>query len=347
MGADLRRYTTLDGSPAGVSRRGVPRSERRNLNRLSDGSSALAEALRAIPDLTVRPQEPLARSTTLKIGGPAELLVEAASEAALSRLATATHAAGVPLHLLGLGSNILIPDAGLTGVVTRLVGELKRVRVRPPRISAGGGAVLAQVARKAAAAGLAGLETLAGFPSTIGGAVFMNAGSYGTEIADVLASVRVVERDGRRRRLAPADLEAAYRSTNLKRTGAIVTRAHFSLRSGDAAALLGRIDELNRKRWASLPSGVPNAGSIFKNPPGDYAGRLIEACGLKGRTVGGAQISEKHANVIVNRGGASAADVLALMRAAHDAVAERFGVRLEPEIILLGGLATRWRGETA
>jgi len=150
-----------------------------------------------------------------------------------------------------------------------------------------------------------------------------------------------VERDGRRHRISTAELEPRYRATNLGRTRAIVTRALFELAPGEPAGLLERIDELNAKRWASLPSGLPNAGSIFKNPGGDYAGRLIEACGLKGRREGGAEISERHANVIVNRGGATALDVVALMAEARGRVADRFGVDLEPEVVLLGGLRER------
>ena len=302
----------------------------------------LAERLAAVPGLALTAGAPLSRLTTLRIGGPAELLAEISSEPALVRLLVEARAAGVPFHLLGLGSNVLVPDAGLEGVIGRLTGALKRVRIRGRRVSAGAGAALGQVARRAAKAGLAGLEALAGFPSTVGGAVHMNAGSYGAEIQDVLVSARVVELDGTRRRLPTAALEPAYRSTILKRTGAIVTRALFELSPGDARALNARIDELNAKRWASLPSGVPNAGSIFKNPPGDHAGRLLEACGMKGASEGGARVSDKHANVIVNAGGATAADVLALMLRMRDAVAARFDVVLEPEVILAGELAGQW-----
>ncbi|KAB2957283.1 MAG: UDP-N-acetylmuramate dehydrogenase, partial [Thermoanaerobaculia bacterium] len=202
----------------------------------------------------------------------------------------------------------------------------------------GRGAPLAQVARRAAKAGLGGLEALSGFPSTVGGAVFMNAGCYGVEIRDVLRSARLVGRDGARRRVTTVELEPAYRSTNLKRSGEIVTRALFELAPGEPAALLARIDELNARRWQSLPSGVANAGSVFRNPPGDYAGRLIDACGLKGTRAGAAEISPRHANVIVNTGGATARDVLTLMRRMRDEVAERFGVRLVPELMLLGDL---------
>jgi UDP-N-acetylmuramate dehydrogenase len=303
----------------------------------------LADRLAGVAGLRLAAGEPLARHTTFRIGGPADLLLEAGSEAAVVAAVRAAGELAVPLEPLGLGSNLLVPDEGFRGAVLKLAGELRRVRIRGPRVSAGGGAPLAQVARRAAKAGLAGLEALSGFPSTVGGGVFMNAGCYGTEIRDVLRSARLVERDGARRRVSPEELEPGYRSTNLARSRAIVVRALFELRPGDPAALLARIDELNARRWSALPSGVANAGSVFRNPPGDYAGRLLEAAGLKGRRQGGAAVSERHANVIVNLGGATAADVLALMRAGRDAVAARFGVELEPELVLLGPLAARWR----
>jgi UDP-N-acetylmuramate dehydrogenase len=305
--------------------------------------TTLAEVLGGTEGLELRPGEPLAPHTTLRIGGPAELFVEVASEEALGRLLAEAKQHRVGVEILGLGSNVLIPDEGLEGVVARLGGELRDIEVRGERVEVGAALPLAQVARRLAEQGLVGLEALSGFPSTVGGAVVMNAGCYGTEIKDVLESATVVERDGRRRRLVVADLAAGYRSTRLQGSGAIVTRAVFRLRRGDAAVALARIEELNRRRRASLPSGLPNAGSVFKNPPGDFAGRLIEACGLKGRREGGAQISPKHANVIVNLGGASAHDVLTLMLAARGAVAALCAVELEPELVLAGGLGERWR----
>jgi len=311
--------------------------------RSTRGIDRLTGELAGVEGVRLAPGGPLARSTTFRIGGPAELLVEAPSEAAVARVVAAAGRAGVPLEVLGLGSNLLVPDDGVAGVVLVLRGELRRIRVRGRRVSAGAGAPLPLVARRAAKAGLAGLEALSGFPSTVGGGVFMNAGCYGTEIRDVLVSARVVERDGTRRRLSTAELEPVYRATNLRFSRAIVVRALFELELGDPAALLARIDELNARRWGSLPSGQPNAGSIFKNPPGDYAGRLIEACGLKGERHGGASISERHANVIVNLGGATALDVLTLMAEARRRVADRFAVELEPEIVLLGELRERWR----
>ncbi len=309
---------------------------------MADGLNAeLLRRLRATPGLEVKPGEPLARYTTFRIGGPAGLLVAAASERALRRLLAAL--GGVPCQLLGLGSNVLIPDEGLPGVVLRLVGGFRRVRIDGTAVEAGGAVPLARLARQTAGESLAGLEALSGFPSTVGGAVYMNAGSYGTEIRDVLEWATVVELDGRRRRLTSAELEPSYRRTVLQGTGAIVTRARFGLSAGDRAASLARIEELNRRRWSSLPTGRPNAGSIFRNPEGDHAGRLIEQCGLKGRRHGGARISPKHANVIVNERRAAAADVLELMLVARRAVEQRFGVELEPELVLTGSLAECWR----
>lgn len=306
------------------------------------GASRLEERLRSVPDLAVERGADLSVHTTFRIGGPAEWLVEVPTLRGLRSLLAAIEGAGVPFHLLGLGSNVLVPDEGLAGVVVRLSGYFCRLRVAGTRVSAGAAMPLARLARRMSSRGLVGLEALSGFPSTVGGAVFMNAGCYGTEIKDLLVHAWLVDRSGGLRRIGVADLGAGYRSTLLQDGDEIVTRACFALERGEPAAALERIRELNRRRRASLPSGFPNAGSIFRNPPGDYAGRLIEAVGLKGRRRGDAEISERHANVIVNRGHALAADVLELMSQARRSVSERFGVVLEPEIVLTGGLRRQW-----
>jgi UDP-N-acetylmuramate dehydrogenase len=170
----------------------------------------------------------------------------------------------------------------------------------------------------------------------------MNAGCYGAEVKDLLIGCRVVDPNGAAADLSVEDLDPGYRSTNLQGSGRIVVSASFQLEEGDAAAALARIEELNEKRWASLPMDQPNVGSIFRNPPGQPAGRLIDECGLKGLVAGAAQISPKHGNVIVNLGGAGSGDVLALMLTAYDAVSRRFGIELEPEVILTGVLKRRW-----
>jgi UDP-N-acetylmuramate dehydrogenase len=297
------------------------------------------DRLAATAGICVRERVGLASATTLRIGGRADLFVRVDSEAALSEVMAVARDCDVPLHLHGHGSNVLFPDAGIRGIVCRLRGELKVVEVKGETVRAGAGVTLARLARDTAKQGLLGLEALSGFPSTVGGAVVMNAGCYGTEIRDVLTEVRVAWPGGSVEAVPVARLEPGYRTTNLQGTDAVVTGAEFRLRRGDGAAALGRIDELNRRRWRSLPSGKPNAGSVFRNPEGDFAGRLIEACGLKGLRRGGAEISERHANVIVNRDKASAVDVLDLIVAAHRAVRERFGVELRPEVVLAGGLA--------
>lgn len=308
------------------------------------GHERLLDELGAVPGLVLREGEPLDGWTTFRIGGPAELLLEVGRESALRRALPMLGEAGLPVQLLGLGSNILIPDEGLPGAVIRLTGGFLSWRIWEDRVTAGAGLPLPRLVREVCRAGLVGIEALSGFPSTVGGGVWMNAGCYGTEIRDVLAAATLVEPDGDRRRIGLDELGASYRSTRLQGTGSIVSRATLQLRRGDGEAAMRRVAELNARRRRSLPSGRPNAGSIFKNPPGDYAGRLIEAAGLKGRRHGGAEISSRHANVIVNQDGATARDVLALMRLARQEVEARFGIELVPEIVLAGGLAEEWRG---
>ncbi len=309
--------------------------------------AGLRARLESIDDLELRLEEPLARYNTFRIGGPAEMLGRVKSLEALTRTVAEVARAGddrpaPALQVLGLGSNVLIPDEGLRGLVLRLEGELERVDFEGDLVWAGAAVSLAQLARRTAAQGHLGLEALSGFPSTVGGAVVMNAGCYGTEIKDLLVSTTVVDERGRLARLTIDDLQPGYRTTVLQGQSKIVADATFRTRRGDPVAALARIQELNRKRKQALPSGFPNVGSIFKNPPSDYAGRLIDECGLKGREIGGARISNRHGNVIVNFGAATAADVLALMKEARSAVAERFGVTLEPEVVLTGGLRALW-----
>ena len=305
-------------------------------------ATALTDRLEAVSGLRLRAGELLARRNTLRIGGPAELFVEVTHEEALRELLAAVQEVQVPLQILGLGSNVLIPDSGLEGVVVRLVDRFLEVSIDGFEVEVGAALPLAQLARTTATQGLRGLEALSGFPSTVGGAVYMNAGSYGLEIKDVLVSATVMDTSGHIRICTPAELDMGYRRTNLEGSGSIVTRAVLRLESGDPAEGLARIEELNRRRWQSLPSGQPNVGSIFKNPPGEYAGRLIEDCGLKGLRRGGAQISPKHANVIVNTGGATAAEVLDLMIEARRAVGKKHDIWLEPEVVLAGGLQSIW-----
>jgi len=284
--------------------------------------------------LVAREDVPLAGRTTLRIGGPARFFVEVEDVAALVALLRWAAAGGLPVLPLGKGSNILIPDDGFPGVAFVLGGDFRKVEIRGTEVLAGAGASLVSLASAAQRAGLSGFEGLSGIPSSVGGAVRINAGAYGSEIFDVLSSVEVVSREGERCEIPAPRIPHGYRWSALMESADIVASAALRLREADPEAIRARMAEVTAKRKRALPP-QPNAGSIFKNPPGDFAGRLLEACGMKGRRIGGAEVSRLHANVIVNAGGATAADVRALMDEMRTAVEARFGVVLIPEIEVL------------
>ena len=282
----------------------------------------------------LRADEPLARHVTLGVGGPARWFFRPADRAALvaaMRLAPAD----VPILPLGRGSNLLPPDEGFPGLVLDM-GELSALRVAGREIEAEAGVRMGRLARAAAEAGLAGLEFMATVPGDVGGGVAMNAGAFGQEVADTLQWAEVVLRGGETRRLAARELDMGYRRARLP-DGALVMAAGFALTSDAPEAIRERMRSMRQRRGATQPLAQPNCGSVFKNPDGDYAARLIEAAGLKGLCIGGARISEVHANFIVNEGGATSADVRALIARAQAEVAARFGVRLEPEVRILEG----------
>ena len=286
-------------------------------------------------DGTVLRDEPLSRHTTLRVGGPARWYCRVKTEGGLSTVLRAASESGEPLALLGMGSNVVASDEGFPGWVVRLDGDFLRIEISGDRLTAGGGAALGGACAAAARAGLSGLEPISGIPSSIGGAVRINAGAYGGEIFDVLETVRLVSRAGDRRESAGADIPHGYRWTQLCETNEIVSEATLRLRPASREEIAERTRVVSEKRRGALPS-EPNAGSVFKNPPGDYAGRLVEACGLKGERRGAAEISTRHANVVVNRGGARSADVVRLMQLMRDSVREKFGVTLTPEVEFLG-----------
>ncbi len=277
---------------------------------------------------------PLAGRTTLRIGGPARFFAEAGDLAALAALLKWARDEGLAVLPLGKGSNVLGPDGGFPGVALVLSGDFGRVEFRGTRVEAGAGASLMSLAVLAQGAGLSGLEGLSGIPSSVGGAVRINAGAYGSEIFDVLLSVQLVARTGEAREVPASQIAHGYRWTGLMETDDLIASARLTLREADPDVVRARMAEIAEKRKRALPP-EPNAGSIFKNPSGDYAGRLLEACGMKGRRIGGAAVSPVHANVIVNLGGATARDVRALMAEMQRAVREQFGVELVPEIQVL------------
>lgn len=283
----------------------------------------------------VRADEPLARHTSFRIGGPADLLVQPDTAEELGVLVREAAAAGVPVTLLGGGSNLLVGDGGIRGVVVKLGRGFRQVEWSADGVRAGAAVQLGRLARDAVARGLAGLEHAEGIPGTVGGALFMNAGAYGGDVAATVDAVWGVDGTGAVRRIDRAALAFAYRRTALP-SPFVVTAVGFRLRPEPAETIRTHMESVRARRVASQPQGEPSAGSIFKNPRGDHAGRLIEAAGLKGRRIGGARISPRHANVIVNEDRAWAVDVQALMTTAQRAVWERSGVWLEPEVRLVG-----------
>jgi UDP-N-acetylmuramate dehydrogenase len=277
---------------------------------------------------------PLAPRTAIRVGGPADLLVRPADPDALAELLRAVRELGVPLAILGGGANTLVADAGVRGVVLRLPQDLAPESTVGETLVLGAGAPMMRLWSRGHALGLVGMEFIAGIPGTLGGAVAMNAGTRVGEMKDVVARVELATADGAGFVEARA-LGFAYRTCRLP-PGAVVTRVELALRRGDVAASERLMQEDRERRRRTQPLDRPTFGSTFTNPPGEYAGRLVEAVGLKGHRVGNATWSEVHANFVTNLGGATARDVLALVNLARSRVKERFGIVLEPEVRLLG-----------
>ena len=295
----------------------------------------LTAALRALAPERLLENEPMARHTTFRVGGPAERMFFTASAEELRAAVCAAREAGVPVQLVGNGSNLLVRDGGLKGLTIVLGEAFSQIRIEGNSLCAQAGALLSRVAAAAQAAGLAGLEFASGIPGTLGGGCAMNAGAYGGQLSDVLVSAQVLM-DGEVRTLSRAEMEMGYRTTLPLRTGGAVLSACFALEKDDPEAILARMQDFNARRREKQPLNLPSAGSTFKRPEGHFAGALIEQCGLKGCNVGAAQVSEKHAGFIVNTGGATAADILALMAHVQRVVMEETGVALEPEVRILG-----------
>jgi UDP-N-acetylmuramate dehydrogenase len=283
----------------------------------------------------VRRGQPLAEFTSFQIGGPADFTVEVADEQELAAALAAAHRYQMPAFCLGAGTNILVSDRGVRGLVLRLGPGFREIHFSGCHVKAGASVLFGELVAQAVARGLAGLEYGEGIPGSVGGALIMNAGAFGGELAPAVIAVRGAHRDGRLTTLKKNEIEFSYRRSVLP-PGFVIAAVEFELRPGDRDALSARVKELKAKRAARQPQGVPNAGSIFKNPPGNFAGRLLEACGLKGERIGGAAFSEQHANFIVNLGSARADEVRALMDLARQKVRQQTGVSLEPEVKLVG-----------
>lgn len=294
--------------------------------------------LRELPG--VRPGEPLASRTSFGIGGAAEFFTETANPDAIELALEGCRLRGIPYLLLGAGTNLLIADAGIEGLVVRVVN--RDHEVDGTRIRAGAGLKMMRLARIAADAGLRGFEFAIGVPGTVGGAVYQNAGCWGKELSEVLVEARGFQPGADRRTWSHKDLQLGYRTSALRDGplhGSLVIDATIKLDRGDGEEAKRLMSRLTNERNQTQPIKTKNCGSVFKNPRGDSAGRLIQAAGLKGARRGAAVISEMHGNFIVNEGGATAADVAALIEHARVEVIRRFGIELEPEVELVG----RWR----
>ncbi|TAN32122.1 UDP-N-acetylmuramate dehydrogenase [bacterium] len=295
--------------------------------------------LRALPG--VREDEPLASRTSFGIGGPAEFFLETPRVEVIQKAIEGCQERAIPCLLLGAGTNLLIADRGVEGLVLRVVN--RDHRIDGTRVRAGAGLKMMRLARIVADAGLRGFEFAIGVPGTVGGAVYQNAGCWGRELREVLVEVSGFMPGAGAQTWSPADLELGYRTSALRNgplKGGLVVAATVRLGRGDGEEVKRVMAKLTKERNATQPIKTKNCGSVFKNPPGDSAGRLVQAAGLKGAREGAAVISDLHGNFIVNEGGASAADVRRLIEHARSAVRLRFNVELEPEVELVG----RWSG---
>jgi UDP-N-acetylmuramate dehydrogenase len=297
-----------------------------------DDKQALVDALGGDGELKF--DEPMARHTTLRLGGPVDAWVEPLHIEALARVRRVCAERGILSRAFGSGSNLLVRDGGVRGVAFSL-RKMTNVSVDGEHIDVEAGASTGKLLKIATERALGGVEFLGGVPGTVGGGMIMNAGTYLGEFKDVTTEVHAVDEHGRIVVRDNAQCGFRYRHSDIPASD-VVTRAHLQLKPRARVEIEQAVRELRDRRKAREPHGVPNAGSIFKNPPNDFAGRLIEQCGLKGRRVGGAEVSPVHANWLVNADGATTKDFLALVEIVRAAVVERFGIRLELEVKVVG-----------
>ncbi|XID95322.1 UDP-N-acetylmuramate dehydrogenase [Paenibacillaceae bacterium WGS1546] len=284
----------------------------------------------------VRTNEPLSGYTTWKIGGPADLFIVPETEEELEAALGALSRHNVPWCVLGRGSNTLVTDKGVRGAVLKLGKGFEELRFDGETVIAGASYSFIKLSVMAGKEGLTGLEYAGGIPGTVGGAVYMNAGAHGSDISRILQSASIVWEDGSRAELGNEEMKFSYRRSILQERRGIVTRAVFRLANGDRKEIAAALATYKDRRRRTQPLQMACAGSVFRNPPGDHAARLIEAAGLKGLREGAAEVSLIHANFIVNHGGAKAEDVLTLIRRVQQTIEQTNGIKLVPEVLLLG-----------
>ncbi|MCR5134529.1 MAG: UDP-N-acetylmuramate dehydrogenase [Clostridiales bacterium] len=285
----------------------------------------------------VEENAPMASYTSFRAGGAARYLVFPDTEESLLAVMEAVREEGIPYYVTGNGSNILVKDGGFPGVIIKIADGFSDIETDGTKIRAGAGALLSAISREVARQSLTGLEFASGIPGSLGGAVYMNAGAYDGEMKQILQTVRLLDPvSGAVRDADAAELELAYRYSRLYETGEIVLGAVMQLAEGDPAAIAEKMRDLNRRRTTKQPLAYPSAGSFFKRPEGYFAGKLVQDAGLKGLTVGGAQVSTLHSGFVINIGGATATDIITLMHLVQARVKEQFGVDLHPEVRIIG-----------
>ena len=280
--------------------------------------------------------EPMKKHTTFRVGGNADYFVMPRTTEEVQKVVALCKNENLPYYILGNGSNLLVGDKGYRGVIIQIYKEMNKIIVEGECIRAQAGALLSKVGSVALEAGLTGFEFAAGIPGAVGGAVVMNAGAYGGEMKDILASATVLTEDGTILTLKNEELELGYRTSIIAKKNYIVLEAEYQLQRGDEAEIRAKMDELKKQRVTKQPLEYASAGSTFKRPEGYFAGKLIQDAGLRGFQVGGAQVSEKHCGFVINKGDATAADIVELMNQVSEKVYQEFGVTLEPEVKRLG-----------
>ena len=297
----------------------------------------LASKLRELSIGSVKENEPLANHTSMKIGGPADILIEPSSIENLKKAVEFIKDSSVKWTVIGRGSNLLVSDKGIEGVVIKLGSGLDDLEIDGTRVTVGGGLSLVNFAITISRKGLSGLEFAGGIPGSIGGAVYMNAGAHGSDISQILEKAYVLFDDGSLEWLSNEEMKFSYRTSVLqKERPGIVVGAVFQLKEGDKDEIVAELQKNKDYRKETQPYNFPSCGSVFRNPLPNYAGNLIEKSGLKGHQIGGAQISELHANFIVNKGNAKAEDVLGLIQHVKDTVLDLHGVKMETEVEIIG-----------
>ena len=289
-----------------------------------------------VGDEQILTNEPMSRHTTFRIGGPADYFIMPGTAEELAQVIRLCREADVPFYIMGNGSNLLVGDKGYRGAVIQIFKRMNAVRVEDDCIYAQAGALLSKIAAEALKAGLGGFEFASGIPGTLGGALMMNAGAYGGEMKQVLKSAEVLDMEGNVFSLPVEEMELGYRTSIFSKKGYIVLGAEIVLQPGSPQEIREKMDDLKERRVTKQPLEYGSAGSTFKRPEGYFAGKLIQEAGLRGFRVGDAQVSEKHCGFVINRGNATAAEVVRLMNEVTDRVEKNSGVRLEPEVKRIG-----------